>query len=126
LSRPLDTTLRTPLCEQLGIDVPIVQAPIGSAATPELVSAVGNAGALGVLALTWVSIDEAESAIRRVRALTRRPFAVNFVLEFPIDRLLEASLAEGVPIVSTFWGPRASLGPHQGCGRSPPPYGRVG
>ena len=96
--------LRTPLCDRLGIDVPIVQAPIGSASTPELVAAVAQTGALGMLALTWVSVDEAVRRVRRVRELTDRAFGVNLVLAFPIADLLDACLDERVPIVSTFWG----------------------
>lgn len=96
--------LRTPLCDRLGIEVPIVQAPIGSASTPELVAAVAEAGALGMLALTWVSVDEAVRRVRRVRELTDRAFGVNLVLAFPIDGLLDACLEERVPILSTFWG----------------------
>lgn len=43
--------LRTALCERLGIDAPVVQAPMaGGWTTPELVAAVSNAGGLGVLA----------------------------------------------------------------------------
>ena len=41
----------TPVCEQLGIEQPIVQAPM--AAIPELAAAVSNAGALGMVTLTW-------------------------------------------------------------------------
>ena len=44
--------LVTSPCERLGIDLPIVQAPVGSAVTAELVAAVSNAGGLGMLALT--------------------------------------------------------------------------
>jgi len=44
---------RTELCDLLDIQVPIVQAPIGSASAPELAAAVANAGGLGMLALTW-------------------------------------------------------------------------
>jgi hypothetical protein len=44
------SVLAMPLCDRLGIQLPIVQAPIGSAATPELVAAVANAGGLGMLA----------------------------------------------------------------------------
>ncbi|QZY14745.1 nitronate monooxygenase [Streptomyces decoyicus] len=51
-------TLTTPLCRQLGIAVPVVQAPIGSAVTTELVAAVADAGGLGTLALTWVTAEE--------------------------------------------------------------------
>jgi NAD(P)H-dependent flavin oxidoreductase YrpB (nitropropane dioxygenase family) len=96
--------LRTPLCDRLGIEVAIVQAPIGSASTPELAAGVAEAGALGMLALTWVSVEEAVRRVRRVRELTDRAFGVNLVLAFPISDLLDACLDEHVPIVSTFWG----------------------
>ncbi|WP_413809611.1 NAD(P)H-dependent flavin oxidoreductase [Streptomyces sp. OE57] len=98
------TTLTTPLCRRLGIEVPVVQAPIGSAVTTELVAAVADAGGLGTLALTWVTAEEAVRRIRQVRRLTRRPFAANLVLDFPVDELLDACLAESVPVISTFWG----------------------
>jgi NAD(P)H-dependent flavin oxidoreductase YrpB (nitropropane dioxygenase family) len=105
----MSAALRTPLCDRLGIDVPILQAPIGSASTPELVAAVAEAGGLGMLALTWMPIDEAVRCVRRVRELTDRAFGVNLVLAFPIADLLDACLDERVPIVSTFWGdPRAA------------------
>ena len=107
------TTLTTPLCRQLGIEVPVVQAPIGSAVTTELVAAVAEAGGLGTLALTWVTAEEAVRRIREVRRMTPRPFAVNLVLDFPVDELLDACLAEGVPALSTFWGdPRPSPNAH--------------
>jgi NAD(P)H-dependent flavin oxidoreductase YrpB (nitropropane dioxygenase family) len=101
--------LATPLCERLGIQLPIVQAPIGSAATPQLVAAVADAGGLGMLALTWVSPQQAVDRIRRVRQLTDRPFGANLVLDFPVDDVLGACLSEGVPVVSTFWGDPAGV-----------------
>ncbi len=97
-------TLTTPLCGRLGIAVPVIQAPIGSAATPELAAAVSAAGALGTLALTWVDAAEAVRQVRRVTELTDRPFAVNLVLDFDVEDVLTACLAEGVPVISTFWG----------------------
>ncbi|MEU8228042.1 nitronate monooxygenase [Actinoplanes sp. NPDC048967] len=96
--------IRTPLCERLGIDVPLVQAPIGSAAGPELAAAVADAGGLGMLALTWRGAGPARDDIRRVRRLTARPFGVNLVLDFPVADTLDMCLAEGVPVISTFWG----------------------
>jgi nitronate monooxygenase len=43
--------MRTPVCELLGIDQPVVLAPM--VAVPQLAAAVSNAGALGMLTLTW-------------------------------------------------------------------------
>lgn len=101
--------MTTPLCSRLGIDVPVVQAPIGSASTPELVAAVSNAGGLGMLSLTWSPAGEVRQRVPRVRELTGRPFGVNLVLDFPIDDRLAVCLDEGVPIVSTFWGDPAAV-----------------
>ena len=103
--------LHTPLCDRLDIDVPIVQAPIGSAAAPRLVAAVADAGGLGMLALTWRDPERARRDIGRVRQLTGRPFAVNLVLDFPVADRLAVCLDEGVPIISTFWGDPAHVSP---------------
>ncbi|MGD3112063.1 NAD(P)H-dependent flavin oxidoreductase [Streptomyces sp. YGL11-2] len=104
------STLTTPLCRLLGIRVPVIQAPIGSAATPELAAATSRAGGLGTLALTWTGPQQAVEQIRRVRELADgRPFAVNLVLDFPIDDVMTACLNEEVPIVSTFWGDPGDL-----------------
>lgn len=100
----------TPLAQRLGITVPIVQAPVGSAAAPELVAAVSAAGGLGMLALTWQDPAQARHSIRRVRELTTRPFGANLVLEFPVADLLGVCLDEGVPVISTFWGDPADAG----------------
>lgn len=98
------TELVTPLCRLLEIDVPIVQAPIGSASTPELVAAVAGAGGLGMLSLTWTHEDDVHRKLGRVRELTGGQFGVNLVLDFPVEDKLEACLKAGVRVVSTFWG----------------------
>ena len=96
--------IRTRLTELLSIETPIVQAPIGGATTPELVAGVSNAGALGMLSLTWRSPDEARELIRQTRTLTDKPFGINLVLEWdPSDRLAVA-LEEKVSLISFFWG----------------------
>ena len=94
--------MRTTLCELLEIEHPIVQAPIGSAATPGLAAAVSEAGALGMLALTW-SADPG-SQVREARELTSRPFGVNLVLEWDQHERLDALLEAGARIVSLTWG----------------------
>ena len=92
------------LCQLLGLEVPIVQAPIGHASGPELVAAVSAAGALGMLSVTWRKPAEIRQVIRAVRDRTDRPFGVNLVLEWEQDARLEACLEEGAGIVSFFWG----------------------
>lgn len=101
--------LVTPLCRRLHLRVPIVQAPIGSAASPDLVAAVSDAGGLGMLAGTWLTGREVREQIRQVRQRTERPFGVNLILDFPVAEQLRACLAEGVGIVSTFWGDPATV-----------------
>lgn len=101
LSKPLHAPTLT---ELLGIEVPLIQAPIGSAACPELAAAVSNAGGLGFLGLSWHDLPRLRQAIATTQSLTPRTFGVNLVLEWPQDERLEASLESGVPVVSTFWG----------------------
>jgi NAD(P)H-dependent flavin oxidoreductase YrpB (nitropropane dioxygenase family) len=96
--------MRTKLCERLGIALPIVQAPMGGASNPALAAAVSNAGGLGMLALSWHPPEAARAAIRETRALTDKPFGVNLVLAFPQEERFEVCLAEGVPVISFFWG----------------------
>ena len=72
--------LRTPFCELFGIEVPILQAAIWPATSPQLVAAVCDAGALGTLASVFTSADRLGAQIEAVRALTDRPFVVNHVV----------------------------------------------
>ena len=102
-------SLWTPLCALLGIRFPVVQAPVGSATTPELVAAVGGAGGLGMLAITWLQPSVVTSRLERVKDLTTAPVGVNASLAFPIRAQVEAALAAGVGLVSTFWGDPADL-----------------
>jgi NAD(P)H-dependent flavin oxidoreductase YrpB (nitropropane dioxygenase family) len=92
--------VRTPVCELLGIEQPIVQAPMS--ALPELAAAVSNAGALGTLALTWS--DPAGDPVRETAALTDRPFGGNLILNTDQHRRLGEALEAGLRIVSLMWG----------------------
>jgi nitronate monooxygenase len=92
------------LCELLGIDHPIVQAPM--AAIPGLAAAVSNAGALGMVTLTWS--DDAGAVIRDTAALTERPFGGNLVLTEDHHRRLDQALEAGLRIVSFMWGDPSS------------------
>jgi nitronate monooxygenase len=69
------------LTRRLGVELPIVQAPLGGGpGTPELVAAASGAGALGVLACGYLDPVEVRTAVRRIRQLTDRPFAANVFL----------------------------------------------
>ncbi len=92
--------MKTPVCELLGIEQPIVQAPMS--ALTELAAAVSNAGALGMLALTWSS--PAGDPVRETAALTDRPFGGNLILSSDQHRRLEEALDAGLRIVSLMWG----------------------
>jgi len=96
--------VRTPLCDLVGIEAPIVLAPMGGAVTPALAGAVSNAGALGILPLTWTSPEEIAAAVEETRLQTERPFGANLGLAWDQRERLAAALAAGVRIVSFFWG----------------------
>ena len=91
---------RTPVCELLGIELPIVEAPLS--ADPRLPAAVSNAGGLGTLGLGWA--DDAGAVVRETAALTDRPFAGNFVLAFDQHHRIDQALTAGLRVVSLFWG----------------------
>src|ERR1700683_4602085 len=92
--------MRNPLCELLGIEQPIVQAPMS--AVPELAAAVSNAGALGMLALTWST--PAGDPVRETATLTDRPFGGNLILNSDQHRRVDEALEAGMRIVSLMWG----------------------
>lgn len=81
--------LRTPLCELLGIEHPVMQSGMRRVAGPDLVAEVCNAGGLGILAGLDVPPDELRAQIRQIRALTAKPFGVNLwlhpALRWPVD-----------------------------------------
>ena len=101
--------MKTALCERLGIEVPIVLAPVGGAHSPQLAAAVSNAGGLGTLPLWGADIDSLRRQVRETQELTARPFAVNLNLNFPQEDRLAACLEEGVKIISFFWREPSAL-----------------
>ena len=99
----------TPGCERLGIEVPIIQAPLGGLVSPVLAAAVSNAGGLGTLALWGADIQALRQQVSETRALTTKPFAVNLNLDFPQEERLDACLQEGVPVISFIWRDPSAL-----------------
>lgn len=99
--------LHTRLCEMLGIEVPIIAAPMGpNLSSPELVAAVSNAGRLGIFSFGANPPLLLRQYITRLRELTNKPFGVNFILAspFPIEEQINVCLEERIPVLSFFWG----------------------
>lgn len=69
---------RKKIIEQLGIDHPIVQAPMGGESTPAMAIAVGNAGGLGGLGCSFFDNDQVAARVEEIRAGTDAPFNLNF------------------------------------------------
>jgi nitronate monooxygenase len=97
--------LDTPLCGLLGVEYPIVQAPMANNAPPALAAAVSAAGALGSVAGATISPGELRAEIHEVRSATDRPFAVNlFAPPYLRDENLEVVLEERPAVCSIAFG----------------------
>ena len=88
-----------------GIDYPINQAGMIWCSGWELASAVSNAGALGIIGSGSMYPDILRKHIRKCKAATAKPFAVNIPLLYPdIDKHIQIIIDEGVKIVFTSAG----------------------
>jgi NAD(P)H-dependent flavin oxidoreductase YrpB (nitropropane dioxygenase family) len=97
--------LKTILCGDLGIEVPILSAPFGGGgAGRELASAVSNAGGLGLLGMGGMPAPLIREEIRETRALTSKPFGVGLLLPFVEGAEIETCVEERVPVLMLFWG----------------------
>lgn len=72
-----------PLIHRLGIDLPIIQAPMAGVSTPEMAAAVSNAGGLGSIGVGSISAEATRQMIAEVRSRTDRPFNVNVFCHQP-------------------------------------------
>jgi len=97
--------LTTPLCRQLGIEHPILNAPMGGGiAGPELAAAVSNAGGLGTLGLVALPPQFIGEQIRRTRALTGKPFLANLVVATLRGGEIDACFDAGISMLGLFGG----------------------
>ena len=105
-ARPM---LRTPVCDLLGIEHPIVQGAPGPWSSVELAVAISDAGALGSLGTALLPRDVVIESIRAVRERTDRPFAVNFTARPLAEEVFAAVLAERPPVISFALGDPGDL-----------------
>ena len=89
----------------LGVEYPILQAPMGWIARAPLASAVSRAGAMGIIETSSGELDAIRGEIRRMRELTDRPFGVNIAQAFVRDGSIVEFVAEqGIRFVTTSAG----------------------
>lgn len=90
---------------QLGTRLPLIQGALAQISLPPLVSAVSNAGGLGVLTTVGLTPATLAAAIAAVQAATTQPFGVNLMLQQPnVAELVPYLLAHPVPVVTTSAG----------------------
>ncbi|MEV0398637.1 nitronate monooxygenase [Actinoallomurus sp. NPDC050550] len=102
--------MRTALTELTGVRHPVVQTGMGWVAGPRLVSAVANAGGLGILASATMTLDGLATAIREVKERTDAPFGVNLRAD-ATDALerIDLIVREGVRVASFALAPKPEL-----------------
>ena len=107
--------LKTRITELFGIKHPVIQGGMQWVGFAGLVSAVSNAGALGILtALSQPTPEDLVKEIEKTRGMTDQPFGVNLTIlptinPPPYEEYAQANLGTGVKIVET-------------AGRSPEPF----
>jgi enoyl-[acyl-carrier protein] reductase II len=91
--------------EMLGVEIPIVQAPMGWIARSQLASAVSNAGAMGIIETSSGELDAIRDEIRAMRDLTDQPFGVNIAQAFVRDpAIVDFVIDQGITFVTTSAG----------------------
>jgi enoyl-[acyl-carrier protein] reductase II len=102
-SRPAPVKSR--IAEMLGIDYPIIQAPMGWIARSQLASAVSNAGGLGIIETSSGELDAIKVEIAKMKQLTDKPFGVNIAQAFVRDpQIADFVVEQGVKFVTTSAG----------------------
>ena len=93
------------ITDLLGVEVPLVQAPMGWIARSQLASAVSNAGGLGIIETSSGELDVIREEIRKMRELTDKPFGVNIAQAFVRDPdIVRFVIDQGVKFVTTSAG----------------------
>jgi enoyl-[acyl-carrier protein] reductase II len=89
--------IRTPICDLLGVEHPLLLAGMGGVSYAELAAAVSNAGGYGVLGMAGTSPGFIREQMRAVRALTDKPFGVDLLAATPdaLTASVDVIIAEG-------------------------------
>lgn len=93
------------LTKLIGVKYPIFQEGLSHLAEAKLASAISQAGGLGVIGAELMSPQWLAEEIKKVKELTKAPFAVNLFLKNPkIEELIRVVVSQGVPVVFTYGG----------------------
>ncbi len=93
------------ITRMLGVEIPIVQAPMGWIARSQLAAAVSNSGALGMIETSSGELDVIHEEIGKMRSLTDKPFCVNIAQAFVRDpNIVDFVVEQGVKVVTTSAG----------------------
>ena len=91
--------------EMLGVELPIVQAPMGWIARSVLASAVSNAGGMGIIETSSGELDVIKEEIKKMKGLTDKPFGVNISQAFVRDpNIAQLVIDQGVTFVTSSAG----------------------
>lgn len=94
--------IKTRIGELIGIEYPIFQGGMAWVATGELVAAVSESGGLGIIGSGQASADWLRQEIRKVKAITKKPYGVNIMLMSPfLEEVMEVIFEERVPVITT-------------------------
>src|SRR5476651_1429184 len=97
--------IKTRITDLLGVQYPIVQAPMGWIARAQLASAVSNAGGLGIIETSSGRLDAVREEVKKMRKLTDKPFGVNIAQAFVRDPdIVSFVVDQGVKFVTTSAG----------------------
>ena len=98
----IDTRIKTRICELIGIEYPIFQGGMAWVATGELAAAVSESGGLGIIGSGQAPADWLRQEIKKVKAITKKPYGVNVMLMSPfVDEVMQVILEERVPVITT-------------------------
>jgi nitronate monooxygenase len=106
--------------DRIGIEQPIIQAPMGgaNATPPALVAAVCNAGGLGFLGAAYMAPEQIMRECAAIRALTSRPFGINLFVPTIVPQL-PSDISAAVERVALF---HAELGLPEPSRPTPPAF----
>jgi enoyl-[acyl-carrier protein] reductase II len=97
--------IRNRITEMLGVEYPIVQAPMGWIARAPLASAMSNAGGMGIIETSSGQLEEVREEVAKMRDLTDKPFGVNIAQAFVRDPgIVDFVASQGVRFVTTSAG----------------------